>query len=53
VQLSLNFLHTPPRPEAKIWERLDDQHRRTVIEQLACLLVKATLASARQEPADE
>lgn len=53
MQLSLNFLQTPPRPEAEIWERLDDQHRRAVIEQLACLLVKAALVSARQEPADE
>jgi hypothetical protein len=52
VQLSLNFLQTPPRPEAAVWERLDDQ-RQVVVNRLARLLVKAALASARREPGDE
>jgi predicted Fe-S protein YdhL (DUF1289 family) len=53
VQLSLNFLQTPPRPEAAVWERLDDQQRQVVVNRLARLLVKAALASARREPGDE
>jgi predicted Fe-S protein YdhL (DUF1289 family) len=53
VQLSLNFLQTPPRPEAAVWERLDDQQRQVVVDRLARLLVKAALATAPQESADE
>jgi predicted Fe-S protein YdhL (DUF1289 family) len=53
VQLSLNFLQTPPRPEAAVWERLDDRQRQAVVHRLARLLVKAALASARREPGDE
>jgi hypothetical protein len=52
VRLSLNFLQTPPRPEAAVWERLDDQQRQ-VVNRLARLLVKAVLASARRERGDE
>ena len=54
MQLSLNFLQTPPRSEAAaVWERLDDQQRQVVVNRLARLLVKAALATARQEPGDE
>jgi predicted Fe-S protein YdhL (DUF1289 family) len=53
VQLSLNFPQTPPRPEAAVWERLDDRQRQAVVHRLARLLVKAALASARREPGDE
>jgi predicted Fe-S protein YdhL (DUF1289 family) len=53
VQLSLNFPQTPPRPEAAVWERLDDRQRQVVVHRLARLLVKAALASARREPNDE
>jgi hypothetical protein len=53
VQLSLNFPQTPPRPEAAVRERLDDQQRQVVVHRLARLLVKAALASAHREPGDE
>jgi hypothetical protein len=53
VQLSLNFPQTPPRPEAAVWERLDDQQRQVVVHRLARLLIKAALASAHREPGDE
>jgi predicted Fe-S protein YdhL (DUF1289 family) len=53
VQLSLNFPQTSSRPEAAVWERLDDQQRQVVVNRLARLLVKAALTSARREPGDE
>jgi hypothetical protein len=53
VQLSLNFLQIPPRPEAAVWGCLDDQQRQVVVNRLARLLVKAALASARREAGDE
>jgi hypothetical protein len=53
VQLSLNFLQTPPRPEATVWDRLDEQRRQVVVDRLARLLVKAALATARRETGDE
>ena len=53
MQLSLNFLQTPPRPETAVWERLDDQQRQVVVHRLARLLVKAALANARREPGDD
>ena len=40
-QLNLNFTDIPI-PETCLWEQLDDQQKRTVIENLARLLVKAT-----------
>jgi predicted Fe-S protein YdhL (DUF1289 family) len=40
-QLNLNFTDIPI-PETCLWEQLDDKQRRTVIENLARLLVKAT-----------
>ena len=53
MQLSLNLLQSPPRPEAAVWERLDDQRRQVVVDRLARLIVKAALASARRERGDE
>jgi hypothetical protein len=53
VQLSLNFPQTPSRPEAAVWERLDDRQRQVVVNRLARLLIKAALTSARREPGDE
>jgi predicted Fe-S protein YdhL (DUF1289 family) len=40
-QLNLNF-EDIPIPETCLWEQLDDEQRRIVIETLARLLVKAT-----------
>jgi len=40
-QLSLNF-NDIPIPETCLWEQLDDQQKRIVIETLARLLVQAT-----------
>jgi predicted Fe-S protein YdhL (DUF1289 family) len=40
-QLNLKFNDTPI-PETCLWEQLDDQQKRIVIETLARLLVQAT-----------
>ena len=40
-QLILNFIDIPI-PETCLWEQLDDDQKRIVIETLARLLVKAT-----------
>jgi len=40
-QLNLNFTDIPI-PETCLWEQLDDQQKRSVIQTLARLLVKAT-----------
>jgi predicted Fe-S protein YdhL (DUF1289 family) len=40
-QLSLNFTDIPI-PETCLWDQLDDQQKRIVIETLARLLVQAT-----------
>jgi phenylpyruvate tautomerase PptA (4-oxalocrotonate tautomerase family) len=40
-QLNLNFTDIPI-PEACLWEQLNDDQKRIVIETLAHLLVKAT-----------
>ena len=39
-QLNLNFTDIPV-PETNLWEQFDDEQKRTVIETLARLLVKA------------
>jgi hypothetical protein len=41
-QLILNFIDIPI-PEKCLWEQLDDDQKRIVIETLARLLVKATV----------
>jgi predicted Fe-S protein YdhL (DUF1289 family) len=53
LQLSLNLPETPSRPKVAVWERLDDQQRRAVVDRLAHLLVKAASASAPREPGDD
>ena len=40
-QLNLNFTDIPI-PETCLWEQLEDEQKRIVIENLARLLVKAT-----------
>ena len=40
-QLNLNILDIPI-PETCLWEQLDDEQKRTVVEALVRLLVKAT-----------
>jgi hypothetical protein len=40
-QLNLNF-HDIPIPEMHLWDEFDDEQRRTVIEILSRLLVKAS-----------
>ena len=40
-QLNLNFTDIPI-PETCLWEELDDEQKRIVVETLARLLVKAT-----------
>jgi predicted Fe-S protein YdhL (DUF1289 family) len=47
-QLNLNFTDIPI-PETCLWEQLNDNQKRIVIETLARLLVKAT-AEKHQEP---
>jgi phenylpyruvate tautomerase PptA (4-oxalocrotonate tautomerase family) len=40
-QLNLNFTDIP-LPETCLWEQLDDEQKRTVVEALTRILVKAT-----------
>ena len=44
MQLTLRFV-TPP--EAAIWQRLTDEQRQTVIDQLAYLVAKSAIEAAR------
>jgi len=50
-QLNLKFLDIPI-PETCLWEQLDDEQKRTVVETLARLLVKAT-QDRNQEQAND
>ena len=50
-QLYLNFLDIP-LPETHLWEQLDDQQRRIVIETLARLLIKATRDQHQEQTND-
>jgi hypothetical protein len=50
-QLHLNFIDIPV-PETRLWEQLDDEHKRIVIEILARLLVQTTRPQ-QQEPTDD
>ena len=50
-QLNLSF-NDIPIPETCLWEQFDDEQKRTVIETLARLLVKATRDSNQEETND-
>jgi phenylpyruvate tautomerase PptA (4-oxalocrotonate tautomerase family) len=50
-QLNLNFTDIPI-PETCLWEQLDNEQKRIVIETLARLLVQAT-RDPRQAPTQE
>jgi hypothetical protein len=52
VQLNLNFLDGSV-PEAGVWDAVEDAHRAVVIEALARLFVKVTVAHRAEEPRDE
>ena len=51
-QLNLNFTDIPI-PETCLWEQLDGQLKRNVVEALARLLLKATRASEHQEESND
>jgi hypothetical protein len=48
-QLNLLFAK-PPAPETPQWEKLDPQHKQTIIEKLSRLLVKAIQPEKPKEP---
>jgi predicted Fe-S protein YdhL (DUF1289 family) len=50
-QLYLSFSDIPV-PETCIWEQLDDEHKRTVIETLARLLVQTTRHEQQEQTND-
>ena len=50
-QLILNF-NDIPIPETCLWEQLDDQQKRIVIETLARLLVQATSDKQQEQTND-
>ena len=50
-QLHLNFIEIPI-PETCLWEQLDDQQKRIVIETLARLLVQATRDQHQEQSND-
>jgi hypothetical protein len=51
-QLNLNFTDIPI-PETHLWEHLDDEQKRIVIETLARLMTNATRTDGRQEQAND
>ena len=51
-QLYLNFLDIPI-PETHLWEQLDDEQRRIVIETLARLMTNATRTGKSQEQTND
>ena len=51
AQLHLNFLDIPI-PETCLWEQLDDVQKRSVVEALARLLVKATRVTPQEQTND-
>ena len=50
-QLHLSFIDIS-LPETRLWEQLDDEHKRIVIEILARLLVQS-MRPQQQEPPDD
>ncbi len=48
-QLPLKFLDDLPLPETCLWEQIDDERKRLVVEKLARLMTKATRTNAPQE----
>ncbi len=48
----LSWLDPESRPP-EVWDRVDDAHRSLVIEALAQLLAKATVAARAEEPAHD
>ena len=50
-QLNFNFTDIPV-PETCLWEQFDDQQKRSVIETLARLLVKATQEKHQEQTND-
>jgi len=51
-QLNLNFTDIPI-PETHLWEQLDDQQKRIVMETLARLMTNATRTDQRQEQTND
>jgi hypothetical protein len=51
-QLHLNFLDIPI-PETHLWEQLDDQQTRIVVETLARLMTNATRTGTSQEQTND
>jgi len=50
-QLNLNFTDIPI-PETCLWEQLDDEQKRSIVEALARLFVKATLITHQEQTND-
>jgi hypothetical protein len=50
-QLILNF-NDIPIPETHLWEQLDDEQKRIVVEALARLFVKATRITHQEQTND-
>ena len=48
-QLPLKFLDDFPLPETYLWEQIDDERKRIVVEILARLMTKAIRAHEPQE----
>jgi hypothetical protein len=50
-QLHLSFIDIPV-PETRLWEQLDDEHKRIVIETLARLLAQTTRHQQQEQTND-
>jgi predicted Fe-S protein YdhL (DUF1289 family) len=51
-QLNLNFTDIPI-PETHLWEQLDDERKRIVVETLARLMTKASRTDQHQEQTND
>jgi hypothetical protein len=51
-QLNLNFTDIPI-PETHLWEQLDDERKRIVVETLARLMTNASRTDQRQEQTND
>jgi len=52
VQLSLNLLEAPPRPELAVWTQLSEEERQAVVAQLAGMVLGAAVGKADEESDD-
>ena len=53
MQLSLNLLQAPPRPESAVWEHLSEAERQAIVAQLGGMILRAALGQTDTEDTGE